>query len=171
MGSQYNAKTVAGGHSTVTINDNLTDIEDALDRSLSRYPDSPNEMQSDLDMNGFCILNLDPSCILDLLEECPPLEVLTVTSDTTIAEGNDKDFIAVNSANPVTITLPSDASDPGISIGAHLTVFREGTGTVTFVAGAGATLNSTGTQIFNQFEAVTVIKYAANTWTVLGNLL
>jgi hypothetical protein len=53
-----------------TINTNSTAIETALENTLSRDGTSPNEMNADLDMNGFVILNLptpaDPTDVVRL---------------------------------------------------------------------------------------------------------
>lgn len=59
MGSTYvRDETTTGFHNNTKLNANLQDIQTALERSLSRYGDSPNEMNALLDMNSNRILNL-----------------------------------------------------------------------------------------------------------------
>lgn len=53
-----NLNTVSGGYLSVPqINENFNIVADAFDNTLSRDGSTPNTMQSDLDMNGFAILN------------------------------------------------------------------------------------------------------------------
>ena len=57
--ARYTKQTVASGYQDTTIlNENLTDIETAITDTLSRKGDTPNAMESDLDMNSNQIINL-----------------------------------------------------------------------------------------------------------------
>lgn len=50
--------TITSGYGTVdALNDNFDAIEAAFDNTLSRDGDTPNQMQANLDMNGYNILN------------------------------------------------------------------------------------------------------------------
>lgn len=42
-----------------TINQNLQDISEAMEKTLSRDGEIPNQMESDLDMNGHDVINAD----------------------------------------------------------------------------------------------------------------
>ena len=64
MGSNYTSTPLQSGYqSTQALNNEFQKIEDALNRLLSRYGDTPNDMQAPLDMNSFPILNItvDPN--------------------------------------------------------------------------------------------------------------
>lgn len=58
MGTSYTVDPLAGIPTATAINDNLNNIQDALDRALSRYGDGTNTVQSDLDINGYHVYNL-----------------------------------------------------------------------------------------------------------------
>lgn len=56
--AKYTPNTVVSGYnSTTSINDNFSDVADAIENTLSRDGTSPNQMEADLDMNGYRILN------------------------------------------------------------------------------------------------------------------
>lgn len=56
--ARYTKETVTTGHAGVDlINTNLTNIQTAINDTLSRKGDSPNTMEADIDMNGFNIVN------------------------------------------------------------------------------------------------------------------
>lgn len=60
MAKKPSITTVASGYqSTTTINNNLQNLRDAFDNTLSRDGSSPNEMLADLDMNSNDILNVN----------------------------------------------------------------------------------------------------------------
>lgn len=80
-----------------TINDNNTAIEEAIDNTLSRDGSVPNQMESNLDMNGWHINNLpepasdtDPVRLIDLTNVSQVTNVLHTASVTsnTIGLGN-----------------------------------------------------------------------------------
>ena len=78
--------------------------------------------------------------------------------------------VTFNNASPITLTLPQD-SDAAISIGSRIDCIVLGTGMVTFAAGAGATVNATPSLVTRaQYSAATAIKYAANSWIIVGDL-
>lgn len=60
MGKVFTPSSVSSGYQTTNVlNTNFDAIETATDRLLSRYADSPNAMESNLDMNNYNILNVD----------------------------------------------------------------------------------------------------------------
>lgn len=58
MGTSYVVDPVSGNTPAIDINDNFNKIKDALEDTLSRSGESPNTMQSPVDMNGYRIYNL-----------------------------------------------------------------------------------------------------------------
>ena len=58
--------TITSGYGTVdALNQNFDAIEAAFDNTLSRNGDTPNQMQANLDMNGFSILNQANPYVVD----------------------------------------------------------------------------------------------------------
>lgn len=81
---------ITSGYGTATkINANNTAIETALENTLSRDGTSPNEMQAELDMDGFGILNVGPPSagssavrLTDLLEGVVDITGLVAPTQT-----------------------------------------------------------------------------------------
>src|SRR5690625_4242904 len=58
MTNKYNPKHINGIVTGSAINENLDDIQEALEASLSKEPEAGNEMKDDLDMNSYRVTNL-----------------------------------------------------------------------------------------------------------------
>lgn len=71
----------------------------------------------------------------------------------------------------MTVTLPSD-STAGIGVGARIDFLLTTAQTLTFAAGADATVNSKDGAVIidTQYGAATAIKVAANSWVLVGGL-
>jgi hypothetical protein len=78
--------------------------------------------------------------------------------------------VEMGSASAITLTIPTNAS-VAFPTGTKIDVLRTGAGEVT-IAGAGVTINSEGSKlrINAQWQAVTLIKRATDTWVVVGAL-
>jgi len=89
----------------------------------------------------------------------------------TAAAVGDENILALSgSPSAMTYTLPSNAT-AAIPIGAEITVCQGNTGTVTFVAGSGATVNSTGSlKIARQYGVVFAKKTSVNAWSLSGDV-
>ena len=82
-------------------------------------------------------------------------------------EGKLTEFDNAGATN-VTIQNDSGANFP---VGAQLLAVQTGAGQVTFVAGGGVTLNATpGLKLRAQYSSAVLIKRAANSWIILGDL-
>jgi len=94
----------------------------------------------------------------------------TGTSYTLVASDSSK-LVTASNAAAITITIP-----PAIfTAGEQINLQQIGAGQVTFAAGVGVTITSTGAtsaapKLRAQFSACTVICTAANTFTVIGDL-
>lgn len=92
------------------------------------------------------------------------------TSNYTLAIGDLNELVTVNTA--ATVTVP-----PGVfSTTSLIHVQQIGTGQLTFAAGAGVTITSTGAtpaapKTRAQYSACTVICTASNTFTIVGDLV
>jgi hypothetical protein len=93
-----------------------------------------------------------------------PQEIETKTSSYTLAVADKDKLIAVNATGATTVTIPAD-STADFLVGSKIDVINLNTGTVTIAGAGGVTLNGTPATVL-QFETVTVIKRAANTWVV-----
>ena len=68
MAKKPTIATVASGYqATTTINNNLNNLRDAFDNTLSLDGSTPNAMQADLDMNSYDILNVNEITANDII--------------------------------------------------------------------------------------------------------
>lgn len=89
------------------------------------------------------------------------------TLDTLTHQDN---IVEMNSSSPVTFTIPTDAA-LAWPVGASMDIFATGTGSVTIAGDTGVTVNATpGLVLRTQWSSATILKRAANTWVVYGDL-
>ena len=98
-------------------------------------------------------------------------QTVTTTATTSIAPvvADVGKLFLLNSTSSHTITLPSDTT-AAITIGCRIDYVRYNTGSVSFTAGAGATVFPVGSTIRARYSAATAIKIVANGWLVVGDL-
>lgn len=90
--------------------------------------------------------------------------MVEVTTSKTLALTDDGKWLNVTASSAVTITVPANASVE-LPIGAEIDVCRWGTGTVTFAAASGVTIqNAEGTSIPAQNTVAHLKKIATNYW-------
>jgi hypothetical protein len=101
----------------------------------------------------------------------PPLTAIkTETSNYTPTADDHGYYIQMNSTSPLTVTLVADVAE-SIPVGTTFVIGQINTGGVEFAAGAGATVHSPVSLVISgQWAKASVIKTAANTWQVEGNL-
>ena len=94
----------------------------------------------------------------------------TGTTYTTVLTDDGK-LITCSNASAISVTIPPNSS-VAYGIGTQLNFAQLSTGQVTLVAGAGVTLNSSGTKLKlkDQYSVATCVKTDTNTWFVVGNL-
>lgn len=99
------------------------------------------------------------------------ISVVNVTASTTLALTHAEKTIRVNSANAVTLTVPTNASVT-FPVGTCIIVTGVGAGTVTFTPASGVTINSKkgALSINGQYAAVTLYKSDTNVWELWGAL-
>lgn len=79
-------------------------------------------------------------------------------------------IIEMNSTSATTVTIPPDSS-LNLPVGSSIDIIQINTGEVTIAAGAGVTVNSTpGLKLRTRWSSCTLLKRAANTWIVYGDL-
>ena len=92
------------------------------------------------------------------------------TTDYTLVIGDDGIIIETNSTSLITITVPLD-STTNFQIGSKITIIRANTGAATVVGASGVTVNATpGLNLRARWSAATLLKRAANSWILMGDL-
>lgn len=100
----------------------------------------------------------------------PPAAVQTYTGTAkTLALADRNTYIRCTSELSVTITVPLEAT-VGFTVADEIHVMRAGTGTVTFAATGGVTINASALGISAQWKAATLKKIGANSWDLFGAL-
>ena len=93
------------------------------------------------------------------------------TASYTLSALSERDaMIEMNAAGATTLTIPTDAT-LSFPIGTSLDVLRVGAGAVDIAGASGVTVNATpGLKLRAQWSSATLIKRAANTWVLVGDL-
>lgn len=94
------------------------------------------------------------------------------TGNYTIASGDENDVIQMNVGSANTLFIPTDATF-NFAIGTQINVLQIGSGQTTIAAVTPGTTTVNGTPGLNlraQWSMATLIKRAANTWVVVGDL-
>jgi hypothetical protein len=93
------------------------------------------------------------------------------TASYTLASINEKDsMIEMNAAGATTVTVPTDSA-VAFPVGTSLDILRVGAGAVDVAGAGGVTVNATpGLKLRSQWSSATLIKRAANTWVLVGDL-
>lgn len=101
------------------------------------------------------------------------LNAQTGTTYTFVLTDNGK-LVTASNASAQTYTIPPNAS-VAYATGAQINVIAIGAGQVSFAAGAGVTIASTGAtstapKLRVQYSSATLIKVATDTWYVIGDI-
>lgn len=93
-----------------------------------------------------------------------------VLADGSAAGGNP--LVTASNASAQTYTVPTNAS-VAFPVGTQIDLMQQGAGKVTVAAAGGATINSKSANlsISAQYVAVSLVKTATDTWTLLGDLI
>ena len=105
-------------------------------------------------------------------EGVPSRKTISQKTDSyTLASLTERDsMIEINKSSAVTLTVPAD-STVNYPVGTSIDILQTGSGQITVAAGAGATVNATpGLKLRAQWSSATLLKRAANTWVLLGDL-
>ena len=91
------------------------------------------------------------------------------TGSATLSLTDADKIVEVSGA--ATITVPTDAA-AAFPVGTTINITQTGTGTVTVVGDSGVTVNSTPSNTLrDQWSSAVLIKRAANTWLLSGDML
>ena len=101
----------------------------------------------------------------------PLTEVNTRTESFRLKASDHGTYIRIISGGDVVVSLPDDVIED-IPIGTTVIIGRNGDGNVIFAPDGGSEIQTPySLQIALKFGKVTVMKTAANTWEIEGNLL
>jgi hypothetical protein len=97
--------------------------------------------------------------------------IIQKTAAYTLSSLTERDnLIEVSSASAVAVTIPADAT-VNYPIGTSVDILQSGTGQVSIAGAGGVTVNATpGLKLRTQWSSATLLKRAANTWIVMGDL-
>lgn len=98
----------------------------------------------------------------------------TGTTYTTVLGDGNNTLVTLTNASAITLTIPPNSS-VAYPVGTILNFSQNGAGQVTFAAGAGVTIVSTGAtaaapKLRAQYAMATAIQTAANSWIVTGDI-
>lgn len=97
--------------------------------------------------------------------------IIPKTNSYTLSALSERDsLIEVSSSSATTITIPADSA-VDYPIGTSVDILQTSTGQVTIAGAGGVTVNATpGLKLRTQWSSASLLKRAANTWIVMGDL-
>jgi hypothetical protein len=99
-----------------------------------------------------------------------PLTIVTATAAKTFALTDANTFQRHNNTTGAAYTIPPNSSVAFV-IGTQIHCQQVGTGQLSFVAGAGVTIqNAVGLKIAAQYQGASLVKVATDTWALIGAL-
>ena len=94
----------------------------------------------------------------------------TQTGNYTAALTDENGFTIMNCSSACAFTVPPNGS-VNFPVGTELTIYESNTGAVSFVAGAGVTINTPSTlNLFHQYATASVKEVSTNVWVLAGNI-
>ncbi len=102
----------------------------------------------------------------------PSITTISAKTDSyTLSNLTERDtIIEISKSTATTLTIPTDAT-LNFPIGTTLDIIQTGSGQVTIAGAGGVTVNATpGLKLRTQWSSATLLKRAANTWLVFGDL-
>ena len=177
------SSTALAGNSNLALDDlsdNTTDdLEEGLinryfnDSSIQGLRDTIQANTDSIVSNALRISDVEnrlDTFIVKQLSLDKKLQLTGTNYDVVIADAGEFLQMGRDGAN-VTVTITT-ANNTAIPIGTQLHFQRTGTGTVTFIAQAGITLNSADAAdtLRVQYSAATLLKTGTATWTLFGDI-
>lgn len=96
--------------------------------------------------------------------------VVVITGDTLLNQTHDGAYVRSTSASALTVTVQPD-STYNFAVGTVIQVRQAAAGAVSIVAASGVTVTSSGTMVLRaQNSTVSLVKVAANTWDLMGDV-
>jgi cytoskeletal protein CcmA (bactofilin family) len=107
-------------------------------------------------------------------EGVPSRKTISQKTDSyTLSSLTERDsMIEISKSSAVTLTVPADAT-VNYPVGTSINILQTGSGQITVAPASGAvTVNATpGLKLRAQWSSATLVKRAANTWVLLGDLI
>lgn len=104
-----------------------------------------------------------------------PSQYLTInpqvgTTYTVASTDQNNVLVELSNTSPITVTVPADGTT-NFPIGTQINLLSVNSGIVTVAGAVGVTVNGTpGLKLRAQWSPATIIKRAANTWVLVGDL-
>lgn len=97
--------------------------------------------------------------------------IVSKSASFTLSLAERNKVVTMTGTAAQTITIPANAT-VNFKIGTQITFVQQGTGTVTFAPSSGVALYSKDTKrtIDGQYASATLVKTAADTWSIIGAL-
>jgi hypothetical protein len=154
QGYRYNGTSwdIIGIDLTADYQPRVTDVSDT---EIGYLDGVTSSIQTQIDSKSSKYLNLIPA----------------KTSNYTISSGDEVSLIELNGT--FTVSIPTDSTF-NFPIGSQINILNIGTGVITIAAvtPGTTTVNATpGLKLRTQWSSATLIKRAANTWVVIGDLI
>lgn len=94
----------------------------------------------------------------------------TGTTYTLVLADADNKVVELSNTSAITVTVPLESS-VAYPIGSQIQLLQTNTGQVTVAGASGVTVNATpGLKLRAQWSFATLIKRAANTWVLVGDV-
>ena len=103
--------------------------------------------------------------------ELTNLTLNLVPDSYTLALADAHKLVTLSKATALTVTVPADST--AFVIGDQVNLLQTGVGQVTVAGAGGVTVSSQGAKLKlnGQYSIATLIKVAANSWVLVGNLV
>lgn len=174
--AQIAVKLVAvSGSNTATVSRGGTDVFNATGGPTSLTLAALNEtvlLQYATSGGIWYVISTDvPFSTLDTRYGGITVDLLSKTSNFSVASGEAGGRYHASSAGAITVTVPTNASD-AIPVGSVFEIVRRGAGSVNISPASGVTLNSAYgyRSLARQYSAAGLVKVATNEWDLHGDL-
>jgi hypothetical protein len=132
---------------------------------------------TDADFDTLVVGNLEATGVVfsdgtQTKQGVPSITTITAKTDSyTLSNLNERDTIVeISKTSATTLTIPADSS-VNYPVGTTLDIIQTNTGQVTIAGAGGVTVNATpGLKLRTRWSSATLLKRAANTWLVYGDL-
>lgn len=165
---------VSGFLTTSQNNQNFTDIEDEFQTGplyRNNPTGEPNEMNNDLDMNGYNILNLGNATVLISASYSQAVAWGTkiVSSPTTLALSHVYRYTEASLSTTLSLILDTEANQSWVS-GNRITLIQKGVGQLVVEPQVGVTLRYAETaKTRTRYSAVELSYRGSDVWYLMGD--
>lgn len=168
----YNDGTYQHAGIVRDVSDNTWKLFKGVETDPATTVDFAQGTLDDLALNNISVAGVVFSDGIQVKQGVPSItEISQKTDSYTLGSLAERDtIIEINKASATTLTIPADA-DLNFPVGTTLDIIQTGSGQVTVAGANGVTVNATpGLKLRTRWSSATLLKRAANTWLVYGDL-